>query len=312
MTRTNLSHQKKWDVTLTELLWMPGLSLWQLLIPINKMSPLKMPLWIKMLLLIMILPVKNEFKQWLSNMMKWSFLPIDADNNTVTHTHMSFKFNTPVIVDIMEKRCTIGQYLFQWLSSLECVRSHWWREWILSFCSTKVGGWSQCKEWEQPGYVWNQEKLSLFGAIGDAICHCSLFKIEVCSSFSECSVLDKHCTYTDDYKNSISNSGFVESIQKMPWVAIVEPYSELRSIQKIVLDEQCRLPRQVNCGLYLHVPLEDHLSICGDHDITIIGLQWNVTRICTVSHSTRQQDTLFTNILLFWHSLPEEISTRRD
>ncbi len=57
-----------------------------------------------------------------------------------------------------------------------------------------------------------QQKLSLFGTVSDVICHCTLFKIEVCSSFSTCSVLGKHCMYNDEYKNSRSKRGFVESI----------------------------------------------------------------------------------------------------
>ncbi len=120
------------------------------------------------------------------------------------------------------------------------------------------------------------QKLSLFGTISDIICDCSLFKIEVCSSFSTCSVLGKHCMFNDEYKNSRSKCGFVGSVWKMSSVTIVDPNLQLRSIQKTVLDDQYGLPHQVSCGSFLPVPLDDNQLNLGDSDVTIIGSQQNV------------------------------------
>ncbi len=123
-----------------------------------------------------------------------------------------------------------------------------------------------------------RQKLSLFGRIGDAIHHCTLFKIEVCSSFSTCSVFGKHCMYNDEYKNSRSKCGFVGSVQKMTSVTIVEPKLQLRSIQKTVLDDQYGLPHQVSCGSFLPAPFDYNLPDLGDSDIAIIGSQQNLSR----------------------------------
>ena len=124
--------------------------------------------------------------------------------------------------------------------------------------------------------------------ISDVICHCTLFKIEVCSSFSTCSVLGEHCMFNDEYKNSRSKCGFVGTIRKMKSVATVEPKLQLRSIQKTVLDDQYGLPHQVSCGSFLPVLLDDNLPNLGDSDVAIIGSQQNLSRRCTIQHSTRE------------------------
>ena len=72
-----------------------------------------------------------------------------------------------------------------------------------------------------------RQKLSVFGTISDVIHHCTLLKIEVCSSFSICSVLGKHCMFNDAYKNSRSKCGFVGTVWKSTSVTIVEPKSSI-------------------------------------------------------------------------------------
>jgi hypothetical protein len=63
----------------------------------------------------------------------------------------------------------------------------------------------------------------------------------------------------------------------------------LRSIQKTVLDDQYGLPHQVSCGSFLPVPFEDNIQDLGDSEVAIIGSQQNLSRSCTVMHSTRER-----------------------
>ena len=72
-------------------------------------------------------------------------------------------------------------------------------------------------------------------------------------------------------------------------VTIVEPKVQLRSIKQTVLDDQYGLPHQVSCGSFLPVPFEDNLPNLGDSEVAIIGSQRNVSRKCTVEHSTRER-----------------------
>ena len=123
-----------------------------------------------------------------------------------------------------------------------------------------------------------RRKLSVFGTISDVIHHCTLFKIEVCSSFSTCSVIGEHCMFNDEYKNSRSKCGFVGTVRKMTSVTIVEPKLQLRLIQKTVLDDEYGLPHQVSCGSFLPVPFDDNLPDLGESDIAIIGSQQNLAR----------------------------------
>ncbi len=75
----------------------------------------------------------------------------------------------------------------------------------------------------------------------------------------------------------------------MTSVPIVDPNLQLRSIQKTVLDDQYGLPHQVSCGSFLPVPFDDDLPNLGDSDVAIIGSQQNLSRSCTVWHSTRER-----------------------
>ncbi len=108
--------------------------------------------------------------------------------------------------------------------------------------------------------------------------------------------------FNDEYKNSRSNCGFVVTVRKSTSVTIVEPKIQLRSIQKTVLNDQYGLPHQVSCGSFLPVPFEDNLPDLCDSDVAIIGSQQNLSRSCTVWHSTRERVVTvhrYLQILLF-------------
>ena len=95
-------------------------------------------------------------------------------------------------------------------------------------------------------------------------------------------------------------------------VPIVDPNLQLRLIQKTVLDDQYGLPHQVSCGLFLHVPFDDNLPNLGDSDVAIIGSQQNLSRSCTVWHSTKERVASFIGVRKFWRSLLKEMATTED
>jgi len=202
---------------------------------------------------------QDELKNWLPHMMKWSFLSNDEANKKVTYTITCPLDSTLQLLWMLLKRGVLLDEMFSndsvLLSVLRLID-----EGNESSHSVARQLWIDHNAQNGNNLVQSsfRQKLSVFGTISDIIHHCTLFKIEVCSSFSICSVLGEDCMFNDAYKNSRSKCGFVGTVRKSTSVTIVEPKVQLRSIQKTVLDDQYGLPHQVSCGTFLPVPFEDN------------------------------------------------------
>ncbi len=132
-------------------------------------------------------------------MMKRSFLSNDVANNKVIHTNTCPLDSTLQLLWMLRKRGALLNEMFSNSSVLLRVL-HLIDEGNKSSHSVAGQIWIDHNAQKGNNFVTSSvwQKLSLFGMISDVICHCTLFKIEVCSSFSTCSVLGKHCMFNDE------------------------------------------------------------------------------------------------------------------
>ena len=133
---------------------------------------------------------QDELKNWLPCMMKWSFQSNDEANKKVTYTNTCPLDSTLQLLWMLWKRGALLDEMFSndsvLLSVLRLID-----EGNESSHSVARKLWIDHNAQNGNNLVQSsvRQNLSLFGTISDVIHHCTLFKIEVCSSFSICSVL---------------------------------------------------------------------------------------------------------------------------